>query len=207
MTLDLFDDRYGEGAHAALLELLRRPCVSFAAIATRYGVTRECVRRWHLRLLPEAPTGHARQQLCRQQREKRRLLGDALFNGFYRHVRTYLPEQRLTLIPARDGYRKRTVRLDGHVVALKRARLTAAGRAHEEPAYFLASGNPRAAFIYFELSDSDFLLVPRTQLPARATTFLDITASKYRKFKNTFESLLADSEARLDIASAQPVQV
>ena len=44
---------------------------------------------------------------------KRRLLEDALFLRFYRHIRSSVPQQRVTLIPSRDGFRKRTVRIDG----------------------------------------------------------------------------------------------
>ena len=67
----LFEDRYGRGAHARLLSLLQQPCVTFAEIADQFGVTRECVRQWHQRLLPDAPTGHERQRLCRQYQRKR----------------------------------------------------------------------------------------------------------------------------------------
>ena len=126
-SVGLFEDRYGVGAHARLVALLQQPCVTFAEIADRYGVTRECVRQWHQRLLPGAPTGHERQRLCRQYHRKRALMKDELFGGFYRRFRTQVPTRRLGLIPARDGFRRRAVRLDRHVVALRRARARMAG--------------------------------------------------------------------------------
>ena len=121
----LFEDRYGLGARDRLLALLQQPCITFAEIADQFGVTRECVRQWHQRLLPGAPTGHERQRLCRQYQRKRELFKDELFAGFYRRFRAQVPSRRLALIPARDGFRRRTVRLDRHVIALKRARASA----------------------------------------------------------------------------------
>jgi hypothetical protein len=64
-SIGLFEDRYGLGAHARLLTLFQQPCVTFAEIADRFGVTRECVRQWYARVLPTGPTGHERQRLCR----------------------------------------------------------------------------------------------------------------------------------------------
>ena len=114
----LFEDRYGDGSAERLKSMLEQPCVTFARIAAEFGVTRECVRLWHQRLLPDAPRGHQRQQLCREHQMKRRLLEDALFLRFYRHVRSSVPQQRVTLIPSRDGFRKRTVSIDGRTIAL-----------------------------------------------------------------------------------------
>ena len=48
----IFEDRYGADGLDRLLQVLRQPCVTFAAIAKQFGVTRECVRQWHLLLLP-----------------------------------------------------------------------------------------------------------------------------------------------------------
>ena len=118
----LFDDRYGDGSAERLKSMLEQPCITFARIAAEFGVTRECVRLWHQRLLPDAPRGHQRQQLCREHQMKRRLLEDALFLRFYRRIRSSVPQQRVTLIPSRDGFRKRTVRIDGRTIALRRAR-------------------------------------------------------------------------------------
>ena len=101
----LFEDRYGAGAEARLFDLFRRPCVTFAGIAQAFGVTRECVRQWHRRLLPDAPTGHQRQRQCRLLQRRRHLFQDRLFGNFYRRVRAELPAARITLIPSRDGFR------------------------------------------------------------------------------------------------------
>ena len=39
-------------------------------------MTREAVRLWHRALLPDAPTGHERQRLCRKRRQRQALLAD-----------------------------------------------------------------------------------------------------------------------------------
>jgi predicted DNA-binding protein YlxM (UPF0122 family) len=185
--MDLFEDRYGAGAQARLLELLRQPCVSFAEIADQFGVTRECVRQWHQRLLPGAPTGHERQRLCRQYQRKREIFKDELFAGFYRRFRAQVPSRRLALIPARAGFRRRTVRLDRHVIALKRARASAG--VETGASYRLVNGVGDADFVYYELNDRDYLFLPRPALDGRAVMFVDAAGATYRQFKNTFGAL------------------
>ncbi len=54
-----FDGRYGDGSFDELLRRLGQPCISFAQIASHFGVTRERVRQWHRQWLPDAPTGSA----------------------------------------------------------------------------------------------------------------------------------------------------
>ena len=54
--LAIFEDRYGSGSYERLLTFFDRPCVTYAQIAERYGVTRERVRQWHLQLRPSAPS-------------------------------------------------------------------------------------------------------------------------------------------------------
>ena len=186
-SVGLFEDRYGVGAHARLVALLQQPCVTFAEIADRYGVTRECVRQWHQRLLPGAPTGHERQRLCRQYHRKRALMKDELFGGFYRRFRTQVPTRRLGLIPARDGVRRRAVRLDRHVVALRRAR--AIGAPDAAASYRLVNGVANADFVYYELNGTDYLFVPRLILPEGSATFVDAPGSSLHPFKNTFGAL------------------
>lgn len=186
----LFEDRYGSGSAERLTSLLEQPCVTFARIAEEFGVTRECVRQWHQRLLPDAPRGHARQQLCREHQLKRRLLEDRLFLGFYRRIRSSVPHQRVTLIPSRAGFRKRTVRIDGHTVLLRRARrLKVPAHGEGGVLYALATGRAGADFIYYELSSAEYLFVPRELLPPQSTHFLDAEGSAYRKFKNTLAAL------------------
>ena len=191
---DLFEDRYGAGSVERLMALLERPCVTFARIAAEFGVTRECVRQWHQRLLPDAPRGHQRQQLCREHQLKRKLLQDGLFLGFYRRLRSSVPDQRVTLIPSRAGYRKRTVRVDGRTVALRRA------RRHKFPIrdggtiYTLAAGESEAEFVYYELAEGEFLLVPRQILAAQPATFVDTGRSAYHRFKNTLAALSAGAD-------------
>ena len=186
-SVGLFEDRYGAGTHARLVTLLQQPCVTFAEIADRYGVTRECVRQWHQRLLPGAPTGHERQRLCRQYQRKRALMKDELFGGFYRRFRAKVPMGRLGLIPARDGFRRRAVRLDRLVVALRRAR--AIGVPEQASSYRLVNGVANADFVYYELNGTDYLFLPRLILPEGSATFVDAPGSTYQPFKNTFGAL------------------
>ena len=189
---DLFEDRYGAGSAERLTVMLERPCVTFARIAAEFGVTRECVRQWHQRLLPDAPRGHERQQLCREHQLKRKLLEDALFLGFYRRLRSSVPEQRVTLIPSRAGYRKRTVRIGGRIVALRRARRHTSPLRHGGGiAYTLAAGESDADFVYYELVGGEFLLVPRHILQAQPATFIDTGRSMFHPFKNTLAGLRA----------------
>ena len=158
----LFEDRYGAGSVERLMAMLERPCVTFARIASEFGVTRECVRLWHQRVLPDAPRGHQRQQLCREHQMKRRLLEDALFLRFYRHVRSSVPQHRVTLIPSRDGFRKRTVSIDGRTIALRRARRSSGStRLGRGVVYTLANAPASVDLVYYELSVEDYLLVPR----------------------------------------------
>ena len=186
----LFEDRYGVGSARRLMAMLERPCVTFARIAEEFGVTRECVRQWHQRLLPGAPSGHRRQQLCREHQMKRRLLQDGLFLGFYRRIRSSVPAQRVTLIPSRNGFRKRTVRIGGHTVSLRRARRNmSSSRAHGGAVYVLARGEAGVDFVYYELAAGEYLLIPRELLSARSTIFVDAGASPYRRFKNTLAAL------------------
>jgi transposase-like protein len=187
VSIHLFEDRYGEGAHARLLALLQQPCVTFAEIADRYGVTRECVRQWYARLLPLGPTGHERQRLCRQYQRKKELMKDQLFAGFYRRFRSQMPTRRLALIPARDGFRRRAVRLDRHLIALRRARANAAPA--RATSYRLINGIGQADFVYYELNATDFLLLPRDVLQGSAATFVDADGATYHQFKNTFGAL------------------
>jgi len=186
-SIGLFDDRYGLGAQQRLLALLQQPCVTFAEIADQFGVTRECVRQWHQRLLPGAPAGHERQRLCRQYQRKRELFKDELFAGFYRRLRAQMPSRRIGLIPARDGFRRRSVRLDRHVIALKRARASAAQM--PGAAYRLVNGVGDADFVYYELNDRDYLFLPRPVLGDESATFVDAAGATYHQFKNTFGAL------------------
>lgn len=181
--VSLFEDRYGVGAQDQLLELLRQPCVTFASIAKTFGVTRECVRQWHRRLLPGAPLGHERQQQCRLLRQRRRLFQDPTFLAFYRRIRAERPAARLTLIPSRDGFRKRAVRVDGELVALARAVPDAGG------AYTLPGVASDAGFVYYELGPGDFLFMPRWLAPSGSPVRPDRQGSPHQRFTNTFEAL------------------
>jgi hypothetical protein len=183
-SISLFDDRYGIGAQGRLLALLRQPCVTFASIARDFGVTRECVRQWHRRLLPDAPTGHERQRQCRLLQRRRTLLQDRLFAGFYRRIRTQVPGMKLTLIPSREGFRKRSVRLAGHLVALHADADAAAARVPGVP-----SGT--ADFVYVDLGASDFLFVPAAVLATAASGGQPLGDAQASPYRNTFAALTA----------------
>jgi hypothetical protein len=192
-----FNDRYGVDAFGRLLGFLDQPCVSYAETASQFGVTRERVRQWHLFLIPNAPRGHERRRLCLSYQQKRRLLTDPLFRAFVRAARPSFPAQSIRPIPARDGFRKRTVRLGAYTVVLKQAPGSSRrqGLQPRDPAYALTSSRGPADFIFYRLSGESYLFVPKTLIPRAGTTFLDTAASKYRRFKDTFRAAGAYDEA------------
>lgn len=189
--LAAFEDRYGTGAHARLLKRLDHPCVTFAQIAIEFGVTRERVRQWQMTWLPDAPRGRERRKRCLVLRQRRRLLEEPLFRSFYKHVRPHVPAGSLSLVASRVGFRKRVVRLDGRIVFIRAARAyrhhTSSGRA-----YSLTTYRGTADFIYFQLGEDDYLLMPAGALPASGTTFVDTDNSKYQQFKNSLAALETD---------------
>jgi hypothetical protein len=188
--LAMFEDRHGRGAYERLIAELRQPCVTFAAIAKRLGVTRERVRQWQMRLLPDAPRGHERQRLCAIARRKRRVLEDPRFRAFYRHARAFVEPGRIELIKASNGYRTRSVRIGRRTVALRDARPSAKGQATSgAPAYVFAGYRGAADFLYYRLTPDDYLLLPVRELPAAGTMFVDQPGSRYQAFKNTFEAI------------------
>jgi hypothetical protein len=194
--LTIFEDRYGPGSYERLLASFNRPCVTYAEIAERYGVTRERVRQWHLQLLPGAPRGHQRKRLCLVYNQKRRLLEDPLFRSFYQHARPHFPPGGIELIPTRDGFRRRMVRLAGSTVAIKTARRQSAASGPGRPAYTLTNCSRPVDFVYFRLTPDDYLLLPKAAIAER-TTFLDSPLSKYQRFKNTFGAFNLDDVAHV----------
>jgi hypothetical protein len=183
-----FEERYGLGSHQRLLRRLAHPCVTFARIATEFGVSRERVRQWQQVWLPAAPRGLERRRECRVRQQKRRLLEEPLFRSFYDHVRPLLAAARLSFVPSAGGFRKREVRLDGRTVVLKTT------RPFRHPhgavvAYALTTYRGAAEFIYFRLGEEDFLFLPSHLLPPTGTTFVDTPSSKYQRFKNTIAAL------------------
>jgi hypothetical protein len=198
---DIFEDRYGAGARARLIALFRQPCVTFAAIADEFGVSRERVRQWHLEILPDAPRGRERRRRCGLAQHRRHLLTDPLFRAFYRHARPSFSGERLQLIPSGDGFRKRLAMLDAARVALKAARpgLDAA-RGEDARSYFMTGYRGSAAFVYCRLTEADFLFMPASALPATGTTFVDSARSKYHVFKNTFAALTDAAPAQSESA-------
>ena len=188
--LALFEDRYGPGSHERLLSLLQRPCVSFARIAARFQVTRERVRQWHARWLPDAPSGRERRRLCAVQQQQRRLLADALFAAFVRDVKQHARGLRIEPVGAASGYRTRLATLGGCVVALRDVRHTARRASLEDvTSYRLVGYRGRAAYVYVLLTEADFLCVPVVEL--HGATFVDHDRARLRPFKNGFGALLS----------------
>jgi hypothetical protein len=171
-----FEGRYGDGAFDRLLTDLRQPCVSFAEIAVAFGVTRECVRQWHRTLLPDAPTGHERQRLCAQHQRRRRLFQDPLFRAFFRHAREQFPPGRVEPIPAKDGYRTRTVLIDKRPVALREGQSIVRYRG-------------AADFIYVRVDVSDFLFLPSSVIPATGLSMSPRALGGYDRYRNSFAAL------------------
>jgi hypothetical protein len=195
--LAIFEDRYGPDSYAQLLTSLDRPCVTYAQIAGQFGVTRERVRQWDLQLRPGAPRGHQRQRLCLVYNQKRRLLEDPLFRSFYRHARPHFPPGGIELIPTRDGFRRRLVRVSGWSIAIKNARRQSPLDATHRAAYTLTNCSRPVDFVYYRLTPADYLLLPKTAVPAERTTFLDSPVSKYQRFKNTFGAFGLDDVAHV----------
>jgi hypothetical protein len=189
-----FEERYGLGSHQRLLRRLAHPCVTFALIATEFGVTRERVRQWQQVWLPDAPRGLERRRECRARQQKRRLLEEPLFRSFYDHVRPHLAAARLSFVPSVGGFRKREVRLDGRTVVLKTTRPFRNPHGGSVAAYALTTYRGSAEFIYFRLDEDDFLFLPSHLLPPTGTTFVDTPSSKYQRFKNTIAALVASPE-------------
>ncbi len=196
--LTLFDDRYGTGAHQRLLERLSQPCATYAEIAAEFGVTRERVRQWHSEYLPDAPKGRARRRLCMLRQARRKVLTDPLFRAFYRHARTSFEPQQLSLIRAHAGFRTRLARVNGYLVAVKRARRRT-GRSTTAAVHVLTTCRRAADFVYYQLDDNDFLFVPTAELPGTGTTFLDSPGSKYQRYRNTFAVATRPATASADI--------
>jgi hypothetical protein len=126
-----------------------------------------------------------------------------------RAARPFFAAQSIGPIPARDGFRKRTVKLHAQVVVLKQA-----ARAHQgdnvlsrHPAYALTSSRGDADFIFYQLSGDDYLFVPKALIPQAGTTFLDTSASKYQPFKNTFRAAAPAHERADQVAETQPASL
>jgi len=201
-AITLFDDRYGLGAQERLLAMLRQPCHTFARIAEEFGVTRECVRQWHKRLLPDAPTGHERQRQCRQLRHRRRLSKDPLIIGFHRRIRAQFPHVRVTLVPSHDGYRSRSVRVNDRLVGLTSA--TWLESTDAQPGFVLTYATWTVDYVYCELGETAFLFLPREALPRR-TTRLDeaLSLDEYRNTFGAFASGTAPSADQPDGSNPQ----
>ena len=185
-----FDERYGRGAYARLVDQLSNQRLSYADIAGPFGVSRERVRQWHHALFPSAPRGRDRRRTRGVYNQKRRLLEDPLFRALVRAARGRVAPTALAPVTARDGFRKRVVSIGGQSVVLRRASRARGGEGRgPRPVYSLSGSRGSAALIFFHLGADDFLLVPRAILPAGGTTYTDSLASPYAVYRNTFAAL------------------
>jgi hypothetical protein len=181
----LFEDRYGAGSYSRLLTMLEQPCTTYASIAEHFGVSRERVRQWHLRLCPAAPRGHERQRQCALLQSKRRLLQQPLFRTFYRHARAHFEPGRFVLIAGREGFRTRSVLLDGHRVSIRRASIKAV---KSVATYELSGGAADVDYLYYRLTPEEFLFVPRAMVPAPGALYRSDTGSPFEAYRNNFSA-------------------
>lgn len=179
----LFSDRYGARAFEELLQLFALPCVTYAEIAKRFGVSRERVRQWHLTIAPDSPRGHERRRLCQSHRQRRQLLDEPVYRAFVRAARAGLSDARVRPVVTRTGFRKRVVRLGTWTVALKKA--TRRRDRGVLPLYSLTGSRGASDYLFFLLDDESYLFLPSSQLPRAGTTYVDDAVSKYHAFKNT----------------------
>lgn len=186
----LFADRYGALAYDELLQLFASPCVTYADIAKRFGVTRERVRQWHLNIAPGSPRGHQRRRLCQQQQLRRRLLEEPVYRAFIRAARTAFPDVRVQAVSSRTGFRKRLVKLEKWTVALKTAAPRGSGKSGS---YALTGCRSEVDFVFFLLGADTFIFVPRSMVPRGGTTFRDTPTSKYHAFRNTLHSAVIEN--------------
>ncbi|MFN7917916.1 MAG: hypothetical protein U0Q55_21395 [Vicinamibacterales bacterium] len=192
-----FDDRYGHGAYATLVEQLSNQRASYADIAAVFGVSRERVRQWHHALFPSAPRGRDRRRTRGVYNQKRRLLQDPLFRAFVRAARGRVAPAAIAPVRGRDGFRKRMVEVDGQSVVLRRASRARLGQGSSaRPVYSLSGSRGSAALVFFQLGAEDFLLVPRAILPAGGTTYTDSGGSPYSVYRNSFAALAHEVPAR-----------
>ncbi len=180
----VFEERYGAGSQQRLIALLEQPCVTFATIATHFGVSRERVRQWHRDLLPGAPTGHARQRICAQHQHRRRLLQDPLFRTFFRHARSHFETATVQPVRSRHGYRTRIARIGTHLVALRDSSL------HSEEAADLPQFRYRgiAEYVYVCLGPETFLFLPASAAWAHQASG-NLKATNLEVFRNSFAAL------------------
>lgn len=183
----LFEERYGPGTLEELTRLFARPCVTYAEIAKRFGVTRERVRQWHLSLAPDSPRGHERRRLCQSQQQRRRLLDDPVYRAFVRAARTQYPNASVQPVPSKTGLLKRIVRFGSSTIALKRAGTARPRRGERHTmSYSLTGSRAKVDFLFFQLPGDAYVLLPAELMPPSGTTFLDSTGSRYYAFKNVF---------------------
>lgn len=183
-----FDRRYGEGAFARLCDRLEHPGHSFSRIAIDYGVTRERVRQWHRLLMPDAPTGRQRRRLWLRERSRRELFRDELFRAFYEHARRHLPAEAIRPIPTVDGYSRVRALVLQREVALRRA-TARPGRRDASQVFRITTPAPPVRYVYVLVPGGTFFFLPRDILPRHGAAFRDTDASKYARYRNSFDAV------------------
>lgn len=186
----LWDDRYGVGSFQRMLALLERPCISFARIASEFGVSRERVRQWQLQYRPGSPTGQERRRLCQELKARRKMFADEVFAAFYQRARAQLRRAQFGLLESASGFRTRAIRLDRHVVGLCDGRgVDGASAGRSRDVWMLNA--PDAAFFFVLLDAGHFVFVHRE---AASSVFRSLAADEagdrvLATYRDTFNAL------------------
>lgn len=97
------------------------------------------------------------------------------------------PHASVQPVPSKTGLLKRIVRFGDWTIALKRAGAPRPERGEgKTTSYSLTGSRSKVDFLFFQLPDDAFVLLPSALLPRSGTTFLDATGSRYYPFKNVF---------------------
>ena len=86
------------------------------------------------------------------------------------------------------------MRLGDRVIALKAAtRRDGRDESSGGAAYVLSPSAEPVDFVYYRLSEDDFLFVPRQAIPPAGVTFVDALPPQYREFRNSFTAAFGGS--------------
>jgi hypothetical protein len=106
-------------------------------------------------------------------------------------VREQFPPGRVEPIPAKDGYRTRTVLIDKRRVALREGQSIVRYRG-------------AADFIYVRVDASDFLFLPVTAIPATGLSLSSRSKAAFLAYRNSFAALAATPVSSPRVAAAGP---
>lgn len=205
-----FDEKHGEGAHKALVLMLKDPSKTYGEIGSRFSVSRQRAKQWDKKLSARHRLKPVRRREYRAKRARdeitefntRKLLENDLFSSFYGIASSYFPETDIHPIPTSDfnryGFSRRSVRIHDRKILIKKATKwrNRTARQHSN-IYTINTNSDNADFVFYLLDNRDFLFVSTSDLPQNGTTFIDSERSRYRRFRNNFDALKAeDAEAR-----------